>query len=116
VCVCVCVCVGLTLPDYLGYLTGNPIFVCSVQASGTVQLPEAAQTFILNTRHPPRCEPLPACPRYCRKAPIGHEHALSCFTIQLTRILTLGNRVVPVCLAIVCVCVCASYRKAPMPP
>jgi hypothetical protein len=53
---------------------------------------------------------------FFRKAPIGGEHALSCLTFQLTRILTLGNRVVPVCLAIVCVCVCASYRKAPMPP
>ena len=37
-------------------------------------------------------------------SPFGGEHALSCLTIQLTRILTLGYRVVPVCLAIVCVC------------
>ena len=47
----------------------------------------------------------PCLSRYCRKAPIGDGHALSCWTFQLTRILTLGNRVVPVCLAIVCVCV-----------
>ena len=39
---------------------------------------------------------------YCRKAPIDGQHALSCLTFQLTRILTLGNRVVPVCLALVC--------------
>jgi len=70
--VCVCVCPG--------YMTGHPIFVCSAQASGTAQLPEAAQNFILNTMHPPRCEPLPACPRCCRQAPIGGERALSCWT------------------------------------
>ena len=94
-----------------GYLTGNPIIVCSAQASGTAQLPEAAQNFILNTMHPSRCEPFPDCPRYCRNALIGGEHALSCLTFQLTRILTLGNRVVPVCLAIVCMCL--SMRVLP---
>ena len=39
----------------------------------------------------------------CRKAPIGGEHALSCLTTQLTRILTLGNRVLPVSLAMLSV-------------
>ena len=48
---------------------------------------------------------MPLC-LYCRKAPFGVEHVLSCLTIQLMRILTVGYRVVPVCLAIVCVCVC----------
>ena len=36
------------------------------------------------------------------------EHALSCLAIQLTRILTLGNRAVPrLSCNCVCVCVCA---------
>ena len=47
---------------------------------------------------------------YCRKVSIGVEHALSCLTIQLRRILTLGDRVVPVCLAMVYVCVCVCVR------
>ena len=68
----------------------------------------------LNLEHDasPTMRAHPCLSRYCRKAPIGGEHALSCLTFQLPRILTLGNHVVPVCLAIVCVCVCVSYQKA----
>ena len=44
------------------------------------------------------------CLFFFRKAPIGVGHALSCLTIQLTRIGTLGTRVVPVCVAVTCVC------------
>ena len=51
---------------------------------------------------------LHACALYCRKAPIGIEHA-SCLTIQLTRILTFGaalcSFVSQLCVC-VCVCVC----------
>ena len=57
----------------------------------------------------------PCLSRYCRKAPIGGEHALSCLTFQLTRILTLGNRIVPVCLVIVCVYVRACVTSKQLP-
>ena len=51
-------------------------------------------------------------PLYCRKAPIGVEHA-SCLTIQLTRNLIFGAALSSFVLQArvrVCVCVCVCVR------
>ena len=67
------------------------ILLCPVQASGPAMLPEAALRFMEVTVHPPRCVPISAHYLCCRKAPLGVGHGLSCLTIQMTRILTLGT-------------------------
>ena len=49
---------------------------CLVQACGWVHCQRLTDLVNMNRSHPP-------CPLYCRKAPIGVGHALSCLTIQL---------------------------------
>ena len=73
-----------------------------VQASGPAMLPGATLDLVKVRMSPSLL--LCLC---CRNTPIGGKHAcLTICLICLTKILSLRNRIVPVCLAMVCVCVC----------
>ena len=102
----------MTLPNYPGTQVSFDILLSLVQASAPLMVPEATLRFMDVIVHRQRCVPTFAHYVCCRKAPIGVGHALSCLTIQLTRVLALRTQVVPAGLALVCVCVCVCVKAA----